>query len=134
LLRFTVPFVAVGTDLLFNSFMENEYNASEAAITTAKVQVEEISAGDQTPQVSDRGLFERMKAHAAEFWSQAATNVDIGARYEHLTQAAERWTEHIVKLIVIYLMQTMVIPILLLWILYALTRALFTTQGRKVRE
>jgi len=96
------------------------------------LQVEEISAGDQKPHVDDRGLFDRMKAHAAEFWSQAATNIDIGARYEHLTQAAERWTEHIVKLIVIYLMQTLVIPILLLWMLYAVTRALVTPQGREV--
>ena len=40
------------------------------------------------------------------------------AQFEAIRGAAERVTEQIVQLIVIFLLQTMVIPVLLLWALY----------------
>jgi hypothetical protein len=134
MLRFAIPFVAVGTDLLFSRFMSDDYNTSESALTAATVQVDKISSKFQESSADDRGLLERMKEHASGFWSQASTNMDISGQYDRLKQEAERWTEHIIKLIVIYLMQTLVIPLLLLWILYVATRTLVTSQARNLRE
>ena len=58
------------------------------------------------------------------WWSQ---NGDVKLRFEHLKQAAEHATENIIKLIVIFLLQTLVIPLLLLWVLYGVTRRAFQT-------
>ena len=43
---------------------------------------------------------------------------DVKALFEAIRSAAERVTEQIVQLIVIFLLQTMVIPVLLLWAFY----------------
>jgi hypothetical protein len=50
-------------------------------------------------------------------------------RFEQLKQAAEHATENIIKLIVIFLLQTLLIPLLLLWILYGVTRRAFQAKG-----
>jgi hypothetical protein len=44
---------------------------------------------------------------------------------ETLKRAAEQATEHIIRLIVIFVLQTLVIPLLLLWALYAFVKQVF---------
>ena len=44
--------------------------------------------------------------------------------------AAEQVAEHIVKLIVIFVLQTLVIPLLLLWALYGIARRAFEWPGQ----
>ncbi len=56
-----------------------------------------------------------------------SNTADVKARFEEIRLAAERVTEHIVKLIVIFLLQTLIIPVLLLWGLYAVLRGLFAS-------
>jgi hypothetical protein len=52
----------------------------------------------------------------------------VKARFDALQQAAEQATEHIITLIVVFLLQTVVIPLLLLSGLYGLARAAFTVR------
>ena len=63
-------------------------------------------------------MLEKMK----DWFSQ---NKDVKMRFEDLKKAAEQATEHIVKLMVIFLLQTLVIPLLLLWSLYGVLRGAF---------
>jgi len=56
------------------------------------------------------------------WWSE---NADVNLRYEQLKQAAEQAIEHIIRLMVIFLLQTLLLPLMLLWLLYGLTRRAF---------
>ena len=56
-------------------------------------------------------------------------NADVKAHFANLKAAAEQAAEHIVKLIVIFVLQTLVIPLLLLWALYGATRRAFEWPG-----
>jgi hypothetical protein len=49
----------------------------------------------------------------------------VKARLDNLKKTAEQATEHIVKLMVIFVLQTLVIPLLLLWGLYGFVRFAF---------
>ena len=61
------------------------------------------------------------------WWSQ---NTNVKLRFEHLKQLAEQATENIIKLMAIFLMQTLVIPLLLLWVLYSLVRRIFEAPAK----
>jgi hypothetical protein len=50
---------------------------------------------------------------------------DFSRRFEEMKAAAEQATEHMVRLMGIFLLQTLVIPLLLLWGLYGIARAVF---------
>src|SRR3989338_1779348 len=117
MLRFAVPMVTIATDMLFQKFMAVDYVTSQQVIDTASGQVAKLNP--PVPITSEnQGLLEKTKG----WWSQ---NVDVKTRFENLKQAAEQATEHIIKLIVIFLLQTLIIPLLLLWVLYGAARGVF---------
>ena len=126
LARFAVPLVTVGSDAVFHQFLSNDYAASQTAIDGNAAQLATLSpptnqAGTET------GIIERMKG----WWSQ---NVDaVGSRLEKLKQLAGQVTEHIIKLIVVFLMQTVVVPLLLIWGMYRLGKAGLEQPSRSAR-
>lgn len=72
-----------------------------------------------SPQASEtQGWLEKIKE-----WT--SKNADVKARFDAIKQAAEQATEHIIKLMVIFLLQTLVMPLLLLWALYGVARGVF---------
>ena len=122
LVRFSVPLVTVGSDALFQRFLNDDYATSQNAIDGNAGQLATLG-----PPVGEantgNGVGERIKG----WWSQ---NVDVGARLEKLKQVASQVTEHIVKLIVVFLMQTLVMPLLLFWALYRACKAMFDPSSR----
>ena len=117
MLRFAVPAVTIGSELLFEKFLAADYNSSQQVITATPAQVAKLEA--PLPQAAaEAGLVDRIRG----WWSQ---DVDLQARFDALRQAAEEAIEHIVALIVIFLLQTVVIPLLLLAALYAIARSAF---------
>jgi hypothetical protein len=120
MVRFAIPIVTIGTDLLFREFLANDYKTSQDAIKAASGQVAEINLPDQSLS-EDRGWLERMKGEVNDVLSKAKPVM----HYNNLKQSAEQWVEHIINLIVIFLLQTLVIPLLLMWALYAVVRGTF---------
>jgi hypothetical protein len=117
MIRFAVPVVAIGSERLFEKFMAADYSASQQAIDATSTRLGRLNPPPAAASES-QGMLEKMKG----WWSQ---NGDVKLRFEQLKQAAEHATENIIRLIVIFLLQTLVIPLLLLWILYGVTRRAF---------
>ncbi|MDT3707793.1 MAG: hypothetical protein ROZ09_13300 [Thiobacillus sp.] len=100
--------------------MATDYSASQQVIDMTSDRIGELNP----PAVAaseGQGVLERMKG----WWSQ---NGDVKLRFEYLKHAAEQATENIIKLIVIFLLQTLVMPLLLLWVLYGVTRRAFQPE------
>ena len=115
MVRFAVPVVAIGSESLFQKFMVADYSASQQAIDTTS---ERLARLNPPAAAGEQGVLERLQG----WWSR---NGDVKLRFEQLKQAAEHATENIIRLIVIFLLQTLVIPLLLLWVLYGVTRRAF---------
>ena len=120
MLRFAIPVVTLGSDLLWQKFLAPDYQTSQQGINSSSAQAARLAP---PPVAQSPGMLDRMKSWLAE-------NADLRARFEELKQAAEQATEHIIRLIVVFLLQTLVIPLLLLWALYALVRGVFERAGR----
>jgi hypothetical protein len=114
MLRFALPLATIGSDLVFQRFLAGDYAASQQALDRTAVQVDKASpaaAGADTPS-----LMERIKGWAG---SQGTAWKE---RFDSFKQAAEQATEHVVRLMVIFVLQTLVLPLALLWGLFALAR------------
>jgi hypothetical protein len=120
MLRFAIPVVTLGSDLLWQKFLATDYQTSQQGIDSTSTQAARLAP---PPVAQSQGMLDRMKGWLAE-------NADVRARFEELKQAAEQATEHIIRLIVVFLLQTLVIPLLLLWALYALARGVFERASR----
>ena len=116
MIRFAMPVAIIGSDRLFQTFMAADYQSSQRVIDTASGKLEKLN-----PPVADadenQGMLDKIKG-----WSQST---DVKARFENLKHTAEQTTEHIIKLMVIFLLQTLILPLLLLWILWGFARRTF---------
>lgn len=117
MVRFAIPMATIGTDLLSQKFLAADYKASQQAIDTSSGQVAALAP--PVPTTSENaGMLEKMK----DWFPKSG---DVKMRFENLKKTLEQATEHIVKLMVIFLLQTLVIPLLLLWGLYGVVRGVF---------
>ncbi len=117
MIRFAIPVVTIGTDMLFREFMAADYQSSQQAIDMTSGQITQLNPpGSTTSDV--QGALEKFKG----WWSQ---NADVKVLFENLKQAAEQSAEHMIKLMAIFLLQTLVIPLFLLWGLYGVARGAF---------
>ena len=112
LLRFAMPLIALGSEAAFHLFLAEDYAAGQASIEMSTGQVARLSALSTEPP-ADEGVADKMK----RWWSQGT---DVRKRFEELKEAAGRTIEHIIKLIVVFVLQTLVLPLLLLWLLLKL--------------
>ena len=80
--------------------------------------VEETKSPAEEPLTEDESLWGKSKANIDNFINDAKETVDVKAHVAKLQLAAQQWTEHIVNLIVIFVLQTLCIPLLLMWFLY----------------
>lgn len=108
MLRFAIPVVTLGSDVLYQKFLKPEYTADQKAIDTTTARVDEEAAA------GGGGWWDKIKG-------LTPTMPDVKAKME----AMKNLPEHIVKLMVIFLLQTLVMPLFLLWGLYAIARSMF---------
>lgn len=112
LVRFAMPLIALGSEAAFRLFLEEDYAAGQASIELSTGQVANLSALSTEPP-ADESVGDRVK----RWWSQGT---DVKKRFEELKEVAGRMIEHIVRLIVVFVLQTLVLPLLLLWLLLRL--------------
>ena len=130
LVRFAVPLTVIGSDYLFEAYMNNDYQSSQQALTSASAGAATFTS-PETPESSTQSPPSSWDNFKNWFKSPTTTVV---SRYEGVKEAVNQWTDHAVKLIAIFILQTMVLPLLFLFGLYGLTRvALQITEGRSYR-
>lgn len=142
--RFAIPLVILGTDLIFEKFMVTEYTNSQQSIDNASEVIEEIKTPDNQVSISQsknspapkkEGIFDSIRSKFTEAsdtivdkttstLAKAKSAVDIEKHFKNIQDKTEQWVEHIINLIVIFLLQTLVIPLLLLWIFYVIVKEL----------
>lgn len=120
LLRFMMPLIAIANDVVYRTFLATDYVESSAQLQIASDAIgdinNEITSAEQVP----RGLLER----ASELYKQVVDKVDFEKRYERYQIAAGSIGENTVNMIVVFVMQTIVFPLLFLGILFGVMRRL----------
>jgi len=123
-LRFAVPLTVLLSDAIYEGFLADRYGASQLALETTREQVEALSEADALPPASaDPGLLDRL----GQWYDRAASKLDVQARIALYKDRLARASEHIIDMIVVFMLQTVVLPLLFLWLGLALLRAL--TRG-----
>ena len=124
MLRFAIPVAVLGTAAISKEFLAAEYTAAQTAIDVTASQADKITV----PEPPKAGT---------SWWALKLPNwlpsiPDVKARFGEMKDAVGRSTDHIVKIIAIFLLQTLVVPLLLLWSLYGVARSLCggQTQSR----
>jgi hypothetical protein len=125
MVRFAVPVVTISMEMVFQKFMAGDYQSSQQVVDIASSNLGKLNP--PAPAANENaGVMDSIKG----WWSQ---NGNVKLRFfEHLKQLAEQATENIIQLMAIFLLQTVFIPLLLLWVLYSLVRRIFEVPARAI--
>lgn len=105
-IRFAFPVVTIGSEWVFNRFLMQQYTEAKESITVVTGEVDKAAP-------NAKGWLDKL---TEVFSSPAAVRDRIG----ELKRAVDDISDQIVKLIVVFVVQTIVVPTALLWALVKL--------------
>lgn len=145
--RFAVPVVIICTNIVFGAFMLEKHDSAAAELQATSEQVEELNRESDEAATSDAAglegidppadeasatLLDRLRS-AYERLPDAADvstwfgDISISRKLAQLEESAANATGNIVNLIVIFVLQTILLPLGFLWIFF---EALKTAAAR----
>ncbi|HEY5648794.1 MAG TPA: hypothetical protein VIU33_04805 [Nitrospiria bacterium] len=122
LIRFAVPLVAISSELVYREFLTSQYNeaALELEETTRNIMHLNRSVGEDMPESGNRSILETAKS----LYQNALSGLDMEARIESYKQAAADAARHTIDLIVVFIVQTIVFPLVFLGGVILLSKAI----------
>lgn len=121
-LRFAIPLIAVASEGVFHFFLEEQYNSSTQGIESTTEEIARVNsqAEAQRPVTETDSLLARAK----RLYDNASASLDIQSYISRYKAAAANASEHAINLIVIFILQTVLLPLLFLWVLIQLVKRL----------
>lgn len=111
-----------GTNLVWQQFLAEDYRVSQQAIDATSSDAASSAATAQ-PEPAAHGVLEQLRRWFAH-------NTDVRARLDELKQTLEQATEYLIRLMVVFVLQTVVVPAVMLWAMWGWTRSLFEPRER----
>lgn len=114
--RFAMPLSLIGTDAIFQQFMALDYQESQEVLKSVQGEASKLGAAGAPGK---QGLWEGFKNATVDAFAEARTHL------ENLKHAAENAIERIIKLMAIFVLQTIVLPVFFIWVLLSVGRGAF---------
>lgn len=122
-IRFAVPFSGLANEVVYQVFLENEYITSTKTLETTAQEIGQLNDIDQYSQLENKKVSRKKSSFwqsAKDLYNSTAESLDINKKIEKYKQAATETTRHIVNLIVVFLFQTIIIPLGFIFLIYAM--------------
>ena len=152
MVRFAIPLVTFGSDMIYTQFLQRDYQQGTAGLSTAAESVDATMKDlkqDQAAQQNSAppappanqppavpppspGLWEQAKDTLDGAWQTAkatVTQFDPRPYLERLKEQASQATEHMINLIVVFLLRTVLVPLFLLWAMHLALKGVFSRMS-----
>ncbi len=110
--RFAVPVLIVGTTIISDRFLAPEQQAATAILRDTTADIERINDETRTTTAGEQSLMDRL----GEMIDESLESMRVGDRMKELRESASNAAEHVVSLIAIFVLQTILLPVLFLWL------------------
>jgi len=126
ILRFLIPAMAISGEGLYKLFLEAEYTNSSSQLVETREKIgqlnEEARAADQ--EARDLSWYESLSRNI----QSTLDSINIDKHVAALQNAVQNLTEHTVNLIVVFTLQTILFPLLFLWLAMKSIKAVFSLK------
>ncbi len=116
-LRFAVPLSALTSEWVYQTFLEPEYEEATAALENTSQRIGEINqqVQEELPAADEDSLLDKAK----RFYDSTTNALSFDSRIEAYKSAAENASEQAIRLITVFIFQTVVLPLGFLFALYS---------------
>jgi hypothetical protein len=125
IIRFGIPVTAVSSGKIYDLFLKDKYEKSTESLERIKGEIEASNlVEDNLKQKKDSGILDSLKDKYQNF----TDSIDIKDRLSALKDSVSNAVEYIINLIIVFVLQTIIIPLLVLWALVKLSGFLFRSN------
>ncbi|RXK00618.1 hypothetical protein CRV02_09610 [Arcobacter sp. CECT 8989] len=120
-LRFAIPMISYVNDISYNYFVKEEYNIERLNENIVKVKEDVSKVNQETLQAKkESSIFDKIvEKFDSEYYSK---------KVQEYTDAVDNSSEYIIDLIIVFIFQTIFLPILFLFILYWFIKSIFNMK------
>jgi hypothetical protein len=124
ILRFFIPIMAISSDGLYKAFLETTYIESKQQLEKSNATITNIRKDNQKINNEEKEMswLEMMSSSI----DSAIDSINVDKHVEQLKVEAENLTNHIINLIVVFTMQTILFPLIFIWLAMKLIKASFS--------
>lgn len=126
LVRFLVPMYALAIQGIDRYFLQPQYEEASAALDLGRADAE-VATREAPETNAELGLGQRLES----WWRDAAETLDVRTRVYQLMQKLRGVSDHIISLCVIFLMQSILLPLSFLSLASYLLRSVWRLSGNK---
>lgn len=113
LIRFTVPMIAVVNEAIYVGFLQPKYEQGQLELEQASGDIKRIK--DSSPLETTQQPVKNILDLAESWLNQAQQSLDIEKQMQSLKDSAERISQQVINMMVVFLLQTIIFPLLFLW-------------------
>ncbi len=125
-LRFALPLLIIATHVIFSTFLQGEHDAATAVLEATSSKIEAFNEKESVAADEDASFMEQI----GEMIDSSMRRLDVPGRLDRLRDSASQASEQIVNLIVIFVLQTIILPLAFLWLF---VEGLKRVAGRAIR-
>lgn len=113
-IRFSVPLIAVLNEGLYLAYLQPRYDEAQSQLENASEQINTInsSSREKAEQQTDDGLLSQVE----QWLEQTKQSLDVEAQMNSLKQAAADVSQQVINMIVVFVVQTIIFPLIFLWL------------------
>jgi hypothetical protein len=127
LIRFAIPVLMITTTLVFNAFLAEEHAAATQALEQTGTELEEIAEQATPPEPQeDPSLVDQL----GSMLDEGLRSLNARERIEQLRVQVTDAVEHIINLIVIFVFQTVLLPLAFLWFVVELGKSIVSRTAK----
>lgn len=131
IIRFAVPILAISSDLLYQHFLSQQFETSTNELNLTSDKLNDLRAESEqdvtnpdndkssTHSQDNTSLIDKAK----QLYQSARHGLNIQSLLNEFKVAAETISEHAIRLMVVFIFQTLVFPLLSVWLVLKLLRA-----------
>ena len=113
--RFSVPLAALASEGLYRFFLQEQYQESTVSLKKTSEDISKITEQEnQSYTNEEEGIVDK----ARRLFNSTSQSISIDRHIEKYKQLAAQTTEHAINIIVVFILQTIIIPLSFLWLSY----------------
>lgn len=125
IIRFGIPVTAVSSGKIYDLFLKDKYEMATESLEKIKGEIEESNLTEEDIEQKEKsGLLDSLK----DKYKNLTGSIDIKDRLSALKDSVSNAVEYIINLIIVFVLQTIIIPLFVLWALVKLTGFLFRSN------
>lgn len=115
LIRFATPIMALSNQAIYSAFLQDDYLEASTGLEQVTQTIEQ-----ESKTASTNSEHESFIEKAQGWFNNTLSELDVTKQIESYKLAAEQASKDVVRLITIFLVQTILFPLLFLWILLSI--------------